>query len=88
MVCGTELVNAYSELVDPVDQRQRLVAQAAFRQEGDSEAMEMDESYLRCMEHGMPPISGTGIGIARLLMTVMDLANIKEAVLFPLLREK
>ncbi len=88
VVCGTELVNAYSELVDPVDQRRRLVAQAAFRQEGDTEAMEMDEDYLRCMEHGMPPISGTGIGIARLLMTVMDLKNIKEAVLFPLLRGK
>ena len=88
VVCGTELVNAYSELVDPIDQRRRLISQADFRQEGDSEAMEMDEDYLRCMEHGMPPISGTGIGVERFLMSVMDLPHIKEAVLFPLLRKK
>ena len=64
------------------------MSQAGFRQEGDSEAMEMDEDYLLCMEHGMPPISGTGIGVERFLMSVMDLLHIKEAVLFPLLRKK
>ncbi len=87
VVNGIEIVNAYSELVDPIDQRQRLEQQASLRAGGDDEAMELDEDYLLCMEHGMPPISGNGIGIDRLLTLVLGLPNIKETVLFPLMRK-
>lgn len=84
---GVELVNAYSELVDPADQRRRLTEQAQLKIGGDDEAMELDEDYLLCMEHGMPPISGNGIGIDRLLKMVLGLPNIKDTVLFPLMRK-
>ena len=87
VVDGVELVNAYSELVDPVEQRRRLAEQAGLKEGGDEEAMELDEDYLLCMEHGMPPISGNGIGIDRLLMVVLGLPNIKDTVLFPLMRK-
>lgn len=86
VVHGVELTNAYSELVDPVDQRRRLEAQASYRGSGDDEAMDLDEDFLRCMEHGMPPISGCGLGIDRLLKIVLGLPNIRDAVLFPLMR--
>ncbi|TVS15057.1 MAG: lysine--tRNA ligase [Planctomycetaceae bacterium] len=86
IVQGLELTNAYSELVDPVDQRQRFEAQASLRSRGDDEAMDLDEDFLRCMEHGMPPISGCGLGIDRLLKIVLGLPNIRDAVLFPLMR--
>lgn len=82
-----EIVNAYSELVDPVEQRNRLIEQASLGEGGDDEAMDLDEDFLLCMEHGMPPISGTGIGIDRLLKMVMGVPNIKDTVLFPLLRK-
>ncbi|HSR52949.1 MAG TPA: lysine--tRNA ligase [Acidobacteriota bacterium] len=88
VVDGAELVNAYSELVDPVEQRRRLVEQSSLKSGGDEEAMDLDEDYLLCMEHGMPPISGTGIGIDRLLKRVAGLPNIKDAVLFPLMRKE
>lgn len=83
---GVEICNAYSELVDPIDQRARLERQAAHGARGDDEAMEVDFDFLRCMEHGMPPISGCGIGIDRLIKIVLGLGNIRDAVLFPLLR--
>ncbi|HSR66425.1 MAG TPA: lysine--tRNA ligase [Acidobacteriota bacterium] len=88
VVDGAELVNAYSELVDPLEQRRRLTEQAALKSGGDDEAMDLDEDYLLCMEHGMPPISGTGIGIDRLLKRVAGLTNIKDALLFPLMRKE
>ncbi len=88
VVAGTELVNAYSELVDPREQRRRLTEQSRLKAGGDQEAMDLDEDYLLCMEHGMPCISGNGIGIDRLLMTVLGLPNIKDALLFPLLRKE
>lgn len=81
-----ELVNAYSEIVDPVDQRQRFDAQAKAKAHGDLEAMEPDEDYLRCMEHGMPPCSGWGLGIDRLTTILTGQSNLKDVVLFPLLR--
>lgn len=81
-----EIVNAYSELVDPMDQRDRLQRQAAARAKGDEEAMPMDEDYLRAMEHGMPPISGWGLGIDRFMALLTGQENLKDVVLFPLLK--
>lgn len=86
LVAGVEIVKAYSELVDPLDQRERFEEQARARAEGDEETMPMDEDYLAAMEHGFPPISGVGIGIDRLTMVLCGCDNIKDTVLFPLLR--
>ncbi|QFT87592.1 Lysine--tRNA ligase, heat inducible [Bacillus sp. THAF10] len=87
VVNGAEIINAYSELVDPLEQRRRLEAQASLKSGGDLEAMEFDEDYLTAMEYGMPPISGWGFGIERLLMVLTDCDNIKDCVLFPLMRK-
>ncbi|KPB03916.1 lysine--tRNA ligase [Bacillus sp. CHD6a] len=87
LVNGAEIINAYSELVDPVEQRKRLEAQAILKSGGDVEAMEMDEDYLLAMEYGMPPVSGWGFGIERLLMVLTDCETIKDCVLFPLTRK-
>jgi lysyl-tRNA synthetase class 2 len=81
-----EVVNAYSELVDPIDQRQRFIDQMKAQLQGDDEAMETDEDYLRAMEHGMPPISGWGMGVDRILALLTEQSNLKDVVLFPLLR--
>lgn len=87
VVNGVEISNAYSELVDPIEQRRRLETQALLKSNGDSEAMEMDEDYLTAMEYGMPPISGFGFGIERLLMVLTDSDTIKDCVLFPLTKK-
>ncbi|MEU5548282.1 MULTISPECIES: lysine--tRNA ligase [unclassified Micromonospora] len=84
-VRGVELATAYSELVDPVVQRERLVAQAQLGARGDDEAMRLDEDFLRAMEYGMPPAGGMGMGIDRLLMALTGL-GIRETILFPLVR--
>lgn len=81
-----EIINAYSEIVDPPDQRQRLENQALAKAAGDEEAMDRDEDYLRAMEHGMPPMSGWGMGIDRFLALITKQANLRDVVLFPLLR--
>jgi lysyl-tRNA synthetase, class II len=86
VVAGMEIINAYSELVDPVDQRQRLMKQQNLRDAGDDEAMEFDEDYVHCMEYGMPPISGWGMGIDRLVALFTNEENIKSTVYFPLMR--
>ncbi len=86
VINGAEVINAYSELVDPVDQRNRLMEQAKLKAGGDEEAMAMDEDYIRAMEYGMPPISGWGIGIDRMMQVLTGEKNIKELVLFPLMR--
>ncbi|GAA2914237.1 lysine--tRNA ligase [Actinoplanes cyaneus] len=84
-VGGFELGTAYSELVDPVVQRDRLVAQSLLAAGGDAEAMQLDEDFLRAMEYGMPPSGGMGMGIDRLLMALTGL-GIRETILFPLVR--
>ncbi|WGL60167.1 lysine--tRNA ligase [Pigmentibacter sp. JX0631] len=86
LVNGVELVKAYSELVDPIDQRERFEEQMQAREHGDDEAMPIDEEFLTAMEHGFPPIAGVGIGIDRLTMILCGCDNIKDTILFPLLR--
>jgi lysyl-tRNA synthetase class 2 len=86
LVAGWEVVNAYSELVDPDDQRARFEEQAKNKAAGDADAMESEEDYLVCMEHGMPPTSGWGMGIDRLVTLLSGQENLRDAVLFPLMR--
>lgn len=86
LVIGVELIKAYSELVDPVDQRSRFEEQQAARTAGDDEAMPMDEDFLLAMEHGFPPVAGVGIGIDRLVTVLCEKDNIKESVFFPLMK--
>ena len=86
VINGAEIVNAYSELVDPNEQLRRLEEQAKLHSEGDEEAMVMDMDYIEAMEYGMPPISGWGMGIDRVVQVLTGVPNIKDNVLFPLLR--
>lgn len=83
-----EMINAYSELVDPVDQKERFEDQAKMKKSGDEEAMSKDDEYVEALEHGSPPISGWGMGIDRLVALLAQQDNLRDVVLFPLLRPK
>ena len=82
---GFELATGYSELVDPIIQRERLTEQSLLAAKGDAEAMQLDEDFLRAMEFGMPPMGGMGMGVDRLLMALTGL-GIRETILFPLVK--
>ena len=88
LAAGTELCKAYSELVNPITQREAFEDQLKAKAQGDDETMDLDESFLAAMEQGMPPISGLGFGIDRLMMLIFDQPSIRDVVLFPQMKNK
>ena len=86
VVCGAEICNAYSELVDPAVQRSTFEDQLRAKEAGDDETMDLDEDYLLAMEQGMPPINGLGCGIDRLMMLAFDQASVRDVILFPTMK--
>ena len=85
VIFGSEQGTAYSELVDPLDQRERLVSQSLLAAAGDAEAMQVDEDFLEALEYGMPPTGGMGLGVDRLVMNLTGL-SIRDTILFPLVK--
>jgi len=88
VIAGAEITNQYAELVDPILERELLIAQSKAKEGGDEEAMEVDESFLRAMEHGMPPMTGFGMGIDRLCAILCERKNLRDVVFFPIMKPK
>jgi len=86
LVNGKEIANAYSELNDPIDQRERFEDQVKLMERGDEEAMYIDYDFLRALEYGMPPTSGIGFGIDRICMLLLNQPSIQDVLLFPMMR--
>lgn len=88
VINGWEIVNAYSELIDPVDQKERFEQQSEAKKAGDEEAMDKNDDYIDAMEYGMPPVSGWGMGVERFVALLTNQKNLRDVVMFPLLRPK
>lgn len=86
VICGSEICNAYSELVNPIEQRASFEEQLKAKEQGDEETMDLDEDYLTSMEQGMPPISGLGVGIDRLIMMAYNAPSLRDVILFPTMK--
>jgi len=88
IIAGAEITNQYAELVDPIRQRELLVSQSEAKGKGDEEAMEIDERFLEAMEHGMPPMTGFGMGIDRLVAILTEQKNLRDTIFFPIMKAK
>jgi len=88
IIAGSEITNQYAELVNPIKQRELLVSQSKAKEKGDEEAMDIDEQFLTAMEHGMPPMTGFGMGIDRLVAILTEQKNLRDVIFFPIMKPK